>query len=201
MPSGYSTDAARPMRLDTIFDVAGLTKVLAVRASIGTLVEDGKLQLDEPLCAFWPEVNGHPLGQATAHHLLTHAAGLPLRANLKNLYGGDAQGIRDGVLHEALHRPPGEAGGSGHHVPGPGSPATPGRRRASVLGLVGYGVSGLLLAMEARRCLDILGAKANKQRFLDYLSSQSVYLVVWVDLSSTRFLLATFEPRRGHEHG
>ncbi|MFE0192479.1 serine hydrolase domain-containing protein [Streptomyces sp. NPDC058989] len=98
-----------PMRLDTIFDVASLTKILAVWASIGTLVEDGKLQLDQPLGNFWPEVKGHPLGQVTARHLLTHTAGLPLRANLKNLYGTDAQDIRDGVLHEALHRPPGEA--------------------------------------------------------------------------------------------
>ncbi|MFF3546984.1 hypothetical protein ACFYXD_34755 [Streptomyces platensis] len=68
-------------------------------------------------------------------------------------------------------------------------------------GLVGYSVSGLLLAVGAIRILETLGAKANKQRFLDYLSSQSAYLVVWVDLSSTRFLLATFEARRGHEHG
>lgn len=71
----------------------------------------------------------------------------------------------------------------------------------AVLGLVGYGVFGLLLAVGASRILETLGAKANKQRFLDDLSSQSAYLVVWVDLSSTRFLLATFAPRRGHEHG
>jgi CubicO group peptidase (beta-lactamase class C family) len=58
---------------------------------------------------FWPEVEGYPLGQVTAHHLLTHTAGLPLRANLKTLYGTDPQDIRDGVLHEALHRPLGEA--------------------------------------------------------------------------------------------
>ncbi|MER5758860.1 serine hydrolase domain-containing protein [Streptomyces sp. NPDC002082] len=98
-----------PMRLDTIFDVASLTKVLAVWSTIGALVEAGKLQLHAPLCTFWGEVAGHPLAPATAHHLLTHTAGLPLRANLKNLYGTDPQDIRDGVLHEALHRAPGEA--------------------------------------------------------------------------------------------
>ncbi|QHC26263.1 serine hydrolase domain-containing protein [Streptomyces sp. GS7] len=103
------TQPDQPMRLDTIFDVASLTKILAVWASIGTLVEDGKLQLNEPLGNFWPEVTGHQLSEVTTHHLLTHTAGLPLRANLKNLYGTDAQDIRDGVLHEALHRPPGEA--------------------------------------------------------------------------------------------
>jgi CubicO group peptidase (beta-lactamase class C family) len=98
-----------PMRLDTVFDIASLTKILAVWSTIGALVEDGKLQLDASLGTFWPEVEGYPLGQVTAHHLLTHTAGLPLRANLKNLYGTDPQDIRDGVLHEALHRPPGEA--------------------------------------------------------------------------------------------
>ncbi|MFD8810808.1 serine hydrolase domain-containing protein [Streptomyces sp. NPDC059627] len=98
-----------PMRHDTTFDVASLTKILAVWSSIGTLVEDGKLQLDAELGDFWPEVNGYPLAQVTARHLLTHTAGVPLRANLKNLYGTDPQDVRDGVLHEALHRPPGEA--------------------------------------------------------------------------------------------
>ncbi|SFF70641.1 CubicO group peptidase, beta-lactamase class C family [Actinacidiphila alni] len=99
----------QPMRLDTVFDIASLTKILAVWSTTGILVESGKLQLDAPLGTFWPEVVGHPLGDATAHHLLTHTAGLPLRANLRNLYGTDPQDIRDGVLHEALHRPPGEA--------------------------------------------------------------------------------------------
>ncbi|WP_328868698.1 beta-lactamase family protein [Streptomyces sp. NBC_00287] len=98
-----------PMRHDTVFDVASLTKILAVWSSIGSLVEDGKLQLDTPLGDFWPEVAGHPLAQVTTRHLLTHTAGVPPRANLKNLYGTDAQDVRDGVLHEALHRPPGQA--------------------------------------------------------------------------------------------
>ncbi|MGV9693969.1 serine hydrolase domain-containing protein [Streptomyces sp. NPDC003444] len=98
-----------PMRLDTVFDIASLTKIVAVWAVIGTLVEEGKLQLHTPLGTFWPEVTGHPLGQVTTHELLTHTAGLPLRANLKNLYGTDPQDIRDGVLHETLHRAPSEA--------------------------------------------------------------------------------------------
>ncbi len=62
---------------DTVFDVASLTKILAVWSTVGTLWEDGLLPLDEPLGAFWPEVTGHPLGRATARNLLTHTAGLP----------------------------------------------------------------------------------------------------------------------------
>ncbi|MFB6724840.1 serine hydrolase domain-containing protein [Kribbella sp. NPDC056345] len=98
-----------PMLPDTVFDVASLTKVLAVWASIGAQVTAGELRLDQRLDGFWPEVAGHPLGQVTAHQLLTHTAGLPLRANLKNLYGTDPAGIRAGVLAEALQRPPAEA--------------------------------------------------------------------------------------------
>ncbi|NEB93259.1 serine hydrolase domain-containing protein [Streptomyces bauhiniae] len=98
-----------PMRADTVFDAASLTKILAVWSSLGALWEDGALDLDQPLGSFWPEVSGHPLGAVTARQLLAHTAGLPLRAQLKNLYGTDEDDIRRGVLHEQLHRRPGEA--------------------------------------------------------------------------------------------
>ncbi|MFD7885288.1 serine hydrolase domain-containing protein [Streptomyces bauhiniae] len=98
-----------PMRADTVFDAASLTKILAVWSSIGVLWEDGALNLDQPLGSFWPETTGHPLGAVTARQLLTHTAGLPLRAQLKNLYGTDGDDIRRGVLREQLHRRPGEA--------------------------------------------------------------------------------------------
>lgn len=98
-----------PMRTDTVFDAASLTKILAVWSSIGALWEDGTLDLDQPLGTFWPEVTGHPLGVVTTRQLLTHTAGVPLRAQLKNLYGTNPDDIRRGVLHEQLHRPPGEA--------------------------------------------------------------------------------------------
>ncbi|MFF4115682.1 serine hydrolase domain-containing protein [Streptomyces sp. NPDC001714] len=98
-----------PMRHDTVFDVGALTEILAVWSSIGSLVEDGKLHLDEQLGDFWPEVSGHPLGRVTTRHLLTHTAGVPLRTDLMDLYGADPRGIRAGVLHEAVRRPPGEA--------------------------------------------------------------------------------------------
>ncbi|MGW2594133.1 serine hydrolase domain-containing protein [Streptomyces sp. NPDC001515] len=97
------------MRRDTVFDAASLTKILAVWASIGALWEDSVLDLDAPLGTFWDEVAGHPLGAVTARQLLTHTAGLPLRAQLKNLYGTDPVAIRRGALHEALNRPPREA--------------------------------------------------------------------------------------------
>ncbi|MFD6802333.1 serine hydrolase domain-containing protein [Streptomyces cyaneofuscatus] len=97
------------MQLDTAFDAASLTKILAVWSSIGALWEDGRLDLDDQLAVYWPEVTGYELGQVTARQLLTHTAGVPLRAQLKNQYGTNHDDIRKGVLREPLHRPPGEA--------------------------------------------------------------------------------------------
>jgi CubicO group peptidase (beta-lactamase class C family) len=103
------TRPAEPMRADTLFDIASLTKIIAVWSTVGALWQDRRLPLDEPLGGLWPDVTGHPLGRATARHLLTHTAGVPLRAQLQNLYGTDPAAIRAGVLREALHRPPGQA--------------------------------------------------------------------------------------------
>jgi CubicO group peptidase (beta-lactamase class C family) len=81
------THPDEPMRLDTIFDIASLTKILAVWSVIGTLWEDDSLALDDKLATLIPDLAAYPLGEVTVHQLLTHTAGLPLRANLKNLYG------------------------------------------------------------------------------------------------------------------
>ncbi|MFD8258704.1 serine hydrolase domain-containing protein [Streptomyces griseoluteus] len=97
------------MHTDTVFDAASLTKILAVWSSIGALWEEGALNVDQPLGSFWHEVADHPLAAVTARQLLTHTAGVPLRAQLKHLYGTNKDNIRRGVLHEQLHRPPGEA--------------------------------------------------------------------------------------------
>ncbi|WP_432115886.1 serine hydrolase domain-containing protein [Streptomyces sp. S1] len=102
-------DPAGPTRPDSLFDVASLTKVLAVWAVTGTLVDAGKLDPSAPLGSYWPEAAGRPLADVTVHHLLTHTAGLPLRANLRHLYGSDPQDVRDGVLSEPLRHRPGEA--------------------------------------------------------------------------------------------
>ncbi|GAA3049713.1 serine hydrolase domain-containing protein [Streptomyces roseofulvus] len=105
-------DPARPeepVRPDTLFDVASLTKILSVWAVTGTLVDAGKLDLSAPLGTFWAAAAGRPVGAVTPHHLLTHTAGMPLRANLRFLYGSDPQDVRDGVLAEPLRHPPGAA--------------------------------------------------------------------------------------------
>ncbi|MEU8619417.1 serine hydrolase domain-containing protein [Streptomyces sp. NPDC048623] len=106
---GALVPGGRPADTDALFDLASLTKIIAVWPVVGTLVESGKLPLHTPLGEFWPETAGHPVGDVTPLQLLTHTAGLPLRANLRALYGSDPQDVRDGVIRERLRRRPGEA--------------------------------------------------------------------------------------------
>jgi CubicO group peptidase (beta-lactamase class C family) len=102
-------DATRPMRADTLFDLASLTKIIAVWAAVGTLWENEQIDLDDPLAKHLPDAAGFPLGAVTIRHFLTHTSGVPLRANLRASYGTDPEAVRLGVLREAMRRPAGEA--------------------------------------------------------------------------------------------
>ena len=64
----------KPMQRDTIFDLASLTKPIVIATLIMRCVEDGTVELNEPLQNYLPEYR-HP--QVTIFHLLTHTSGLP----------------------------------------------------------------------------------------------------------------------------
>ncbi|MEV6975855.1 serine hydrolase domain-containing protein [Kitasatospora sp. NPDC093806] len=106
---GRGAHAAREADHDTVFDLASVTKVIALWPCVGVLRRDGRLPLDRPLGAYWPPAAGHPVGAVTARQLLTHTAGLPLRTRFAELYGRDPAAIRAGLLAAPLHRPPGSA--------------------------------------------------------------------------------------------
>jgi CubicO group peptidase (beta-lactamase class C family) len=63
-----------PMGLNTVFDLASLTKVCATLPSILLLVERGMLDFDDPVRRFFPEEAN---GSLTLKHLLTHTSGFP----------------------------------------------------------------------------------------------------------------------------
>jgi CubicO group peptidase (beta-lactamase class C family) len=67
---------ARPMRLDTIFDLASLTKPLAGATAALVLLEDGAWSLEDPVARFIPEFAACGKGEVTLQHLLTHSSGL-----------------------------------------------------------------------------------------------------------------------------
>ena len=66
-----------PARLETIYDLASLTKPLATTTAVLRLVQDGRLSVDDPLQQHVEELKGSAIGDATVYHLLTHSAGLP----------------------------------------------------------------------------------------------------------------------------
>ncbi len=68
--------AAEPMTLDTIFDLASLTKVVATTIAVMRLVEQGRIRLVDPIHAFLPGFDRYGKGAITVRHLLTHVSGL-----------------------------------------------------------------------------------------------------------------------------
>ena len=64
----------KPMQRDTIFDLASLTKPIVTVTLIMRSVEEGVVQLNQPIQNYLPEFS-HP--QVTISHLLTHTSGLP----------------------------------------------------------------------------------------------------------------------------
>ena len=102
-------DAGRPMAADALFDLASLTKIIAVWAGVGMLWENAQIDLDDPLAKHLPDAAGFPLGAVTLRQFLTHTSGVPLRAALRASYGTDPEAVRLGVLREAMRRPAGEA--------------------------------------------------------------------------------------------
>jgi uncharacterized protein YbbC (DUF1343 family)/CubicO group peptidase (beta-lactamase class C family) len=66
----------RAMNIDTIFDAASLTKVMATTPAVWLLVEDGKLDLDAPASRWIPEFTGDGKEKITLRQMLTHTSGL-----------------------------------------------------------------------------------------------------------------------------
>lgn len=65
----------RPITVDTIFDMASITKVQATTAAVMTLVDQGRLDLDARLDHYLPQFDGDH-GAILVRQLLTHRSGL-----------------------------------------------------------------------------------------------------------------------------
>lgn len=67
----------RPMKRETIFDLASLTKPLAGAAVAMALVDRGRFSLDEEVTDFLPELDALRGRGVTFRRLLTHSSGIP----------------------------------------------------------------------------------------------------------------------------
>jgi CubicO group peptidase (beta-lactamase class C family) len=67
---------ARALTVDTVFDLASLTKVLATTPSILKLAEEHRLSLLDPVVKWFPELAGRGKDAILILNLLTHTSGL-----------------------------------------------------------------------------------------------------------------------------
>ena len=80
--------APEPMTVDTIFDLASLTKVVATTTSVMILVEEGRLRLSDRVAAHLPGFERHGKTDITIGHLLTHVSGLRPDVDLDEPWNG-----------------------------------------------------------------------------------------------------------------
>lgn len=71
-----TTDGTRSATVETIYDLASITKPMATASSVLTLVEQGRLTLTATLPSLLGDAAAHLAG-VTVLHLLTHTSGLP----------------------------------------------------------------------------------------------------------------------------
>src|ERR1017187_10650643 len=65
-----------PMTVDTIFDLASLTKVVATTSSLMRLFEEGKFRLNDRVTQYLPEFQ-EGKSEITIRNLFTHFSGMP----------------------------------------------------------------------------------------------------------------------------
>jgi CubicO group peptidase (beta-lactamase class C family) len=102
------TPVAEPMTLDTIFDVASLTKVVATTTAVMALVEDGKIRLNDRVSAYITGFERYGKDRITIRHLLTHVSGLRPDLDLGVSFDGGAQEAIRQAIEEVPVAPPNE---------------------------------------------------------------------------------------------
>ncbi len=77
-----------PMTIDTIFDMASLTKCIATTTSIMKLVQEGRIRLNDPVAAYLPQFGQNGKQDITIRELLTHYSGLAPDLDLQAPWSG-----------------------------------------------------------------------------------------------------------------
>jgi len=85
--------APEPMTLDTMFDLASLTKVVATTTSVMILIEEGKLRLSDRVALYVPGFERYGKADITIRHLMTHVSGLRPDVDLGEVWNGSETAI------------------------------------------------------------------------------------------------------------
>ena len=105
-PTELPRDQWIPMRNDTIFDLASMSKLFTTLVALQQ-VERGKLDLDATVASYLPDFAQNDKGTITLRQLLTHTSGLEPDLPFYNYKGRAAQ--EQALYAEKLQNPPGTA--------------------------------------------------------------------------------------------
>jgi CubicO group peptidase (beta-lactamase class C family) len=83
-----------PMTVDTIFDIASLTKVVATTTAVMQLVQKGEVRDNDPVAKYIPEFAQNGKEDVTVRELLTHHSGLGPDLDLTQPWEGKETGLR-----------------------------------------------------------------------------------------------------------
>src|SRR5712691_12813036 len=96
-----------PATVDTIYDLASLTKPLITGLLCARRIELGELTLDSAVGHYLPEFDRTDKHLITIRHLLTHTSGLPAWRPLYILADGEIERAIGVIANEALQYQPG----------------------------------------------------------------------------------------------
>ncbi len=93
------------MTLDTVFDCASLTKVMATTTAIMQLWEQGKIRMNDPVAKYMPEFGQNGKQDITVRQLLVHYSGLAPDMDLTKRWEGKETAYRIAFEEAPEHTP------------------------------------------------------------------------------------------------
>ncbi len=93
------------MTVDTIFDLASLTKVVATTTAVMQLVQKGQIRVNEPVAKYIPEFGENGKEEITIRELLTHFSGLPKDLDLSQPWEGREAALRMAYAEKPIYAP------------------------------------------------------------------------------------------------
>ncbi len=98
---------AQAMTIDTVFDLASLTKPIATATSVMKLAADGKIKISDSAAKYWPEFAANGKRNVTVEQLLLHTSGLIADNSLNDYRNGMREAMKK-VANQKLVAKPGE---------------------------------------------------------------------------------------------
>ena len=97
--------AREPMTVDTIFDLASLTKCIATATSVMKLIEDGRIRLGDSVATYLPDFAQNGKKDITIRDLMTHYSGLAPDLDLKTTWSGRETAYQMAMREKPMNPP------------------------------------------------------------------------------------------------